>query len=638
MFITLEEKLLFSALDNHPEPIVLHTPVFAPESDTIIDFTFVYFNHAASQQAAPPYALTKGQKVSEMQGFSQEVRKKIFQQLLDVYTSGNDLQITNYNEVLDVHFEVRRRKIEGGVLSITKNINAEIKEQLKKQEQQELVNLILTSSLDGWYVLDVVLDDHGGVVDFIFTRVNNKFLQLSGLAEEQVMGKKFLQLFPAAKDIGSFQRYEEVYLTGISDRRQSHYKAGALDAWYDSVAAKLGDHSVLVTFSDITEIKAKGEEIETKNYILDKIFTHSSNGISFGKVIRNAEGKIVDGIPIMANEAAFQLTGIPKEVYFSKTSVELEPNIVNTPYFRKIVHTMETGEPSIVEYQLESTGRWIEISLSRMDQDHLIIIFTDVTEIKETQLQKERLIEELKRTNAALEEFTRAASHDLKEPIRKVHIFTQRLHQKLDGKMDEEERGLIEKVKTSASRMMMLVEDLLSYSDISYKTQDLEEIDLNEKLQHVLSDLELVIQEKNARIDVGNLPVIKGYRRQLAQLFQNLIGNALKYTKPDEQPVIRIRARKIRKEELPANFIPASENYHLIEVEDNGIGFNQQDAERIFNVFIRLHGKERYSGTGIGLSIVKKVAENHGGFVYARSEEGKGATFSVLLPETTNKP
>ncbi|GAB3937038.1 hypothetical protein GCM10028804_58390 [Larkinella terrae] len=396
--------------------------------------------------------------------------------------------------------------------------------------------------------------------------------------------------------------------------------------------AKLGEHSLMVTFADVTELNTKARELENKNYILDNIFTHSSNGISFGQVIRDQEGKIIDGKPIMANKAAIQLVGIPQDLYFSKTSVELEPNILNTPYFQKIIHTMDTGEPSLVEYQLESTGRWIEISLSRMDRDHLIIIFTDVTEIKEIELQKERLIDELKRTNAALEDFTRAASHDLKEPLRKVQLFTERLQDMLATKMNDEETILMEKVKGANKRMMLLVEDLLSYADISYGPHQLEEIDLNEKLADVLSDLELVIQEKGTTLTMDKLPVVKGYGRQLGQLFQNLISNALNYSKPGEPSAITITVNEINKADVPSHFIPDSNHYYLFQVKDNGIGFNQEYAEKIFNVFTRLHRRELYPGTGIGLSIVKKVAANHQGFVYAESEEGKGATFSVLLP------
>ncbi|GAB4030311.1 hypothetical protein GCM10028809_23000 [Spirosoma gilvum] len=631
-----DEKLLRSVLDNHPEPIVLHTPVFESEAgDTIVDFILLYFNGAARQQATLPYALMNGQKVSELSGYSQEGRKQLTQQLSQVYSSGNDLHTTYYNEQLDIHFDVLRRKLDGAILSITKNVNAEMKERLEKQQQQALVDLILTNSLNGWYVLDAVLNEQRDVIDFLFTRVNTVFLQVSGLSQEQVIGKRLLALFPATKDIGSFERYKQVYQTGIAQRSQAHYTAGSSDAWYDSVVAKLGERSLLVTFADVTELKAKARELENKNYILDNIFTHSSNGISFGQVIRNQEGQIIDGKPIMANEAAIQLVGIPKELYFSKTSVELEPNILNTPYFQKIVHTMDTGEPSLVEYQLESTGRWIEISLSRMDRDHLIIIFTDVTDIKAIELQKERLIDQLKRTNAALENFTRAASHDLKEPLRKVHLFTDRLHQRLAAKMNEEEIALMEKVKGANRRMMLLVDDLLAYADMSYATHLLEAVDLNEKVAEVLSDLELVIQEKGTTIEVAKLPVVNGYGRQLGQLFQNLISNALNYSKPGQPSAITITVKEIAKDKVAAPFIADSDHYYLFQVKDNGIGFKQEYAETIFQVFTRLHSKEKYPGSGIGLSIVKKVAENHRGFVYAESQEGQGATFSVLLPRNT---
>lgn len=159
-------------------------------------------------------------------------------------------------------------------------------------------------------------------------------------------------------------------------------------------------------------------------------------------------------------------------------------------------------------------------------------------------------------------------------------------------------------------------------------------IDLNEKLKRVLEDLELAIEQKKARIDVGVLPVVSGYRRQLQQLFQNLIANALKYSKPGVPPEITITARTISGRE--AGFALNHElhrNFHLIAVRDNGIGFEQSDAERIFHVFTRLHANTEYWGTGVGLSIVCKVAENHGGHVAAESTPGNGALFKVYLPQ-----
>jgi len=168
-----------------------------------------------------------------------------------------------------------------------------------------------------------------------------------------------------------------------------------------------------------------------------------------------------------------------------------------------------------------------------------------------------------------------------------------------------------------------LIDDLLLYSHVSQRPHEMEWVDLNEKVQRVLDDLELDVQQKGAIISVDKLPVVKGYRRQLQQLFQNLISNALKYSKKDVPPRIDISATEVTEHEKP---------YHLIKVKDNGIGFEQEYADKIFQMFTRLHGKGEYSGTGVGLSIVKKVIENHNGYIRVESTPGKGSIFKVFLP------
>jgi PAS domain S-box-containing protein len=245
-----------------------------------------------------------------------------------------------------------------------------------------------------------------------------------------------------------------------------------------------------------------------------------------------------------------------------------------------------------------------------------------------------QLNEELARSNTNLEEFTRAASHDLKEPIRKVDFFVNRLKTSLQNKIGNEEKILFERVESATDRMRLLIDDLLEYSHLTQSQREQEKIDLNDKIRLILADLELMIREKNATIEVGKLPIVKGHRRQLQQLFQNLVSNGLKYSNSKVSPKIKITSKTITGEEVPVLLPPetALQEFYLIEVCDNGIGFDQSDAERIFNVFTRLHGNKEYPGTGIGLSIVKKVVENHHGYIYAKGEPGKGACFSVLLP------
>jgi light-regulated signal transduction histidine kinase (bacteriophytochrome) len=246
----------------------------------------------------------------------------------------------------------------------------------------------------------------------------------------------------------------------------------------------------------------------------------------------------------------------------------------------------------------------------------------------------QNLNNELKRTNQNLEEFAYAASHDMKEPIRKIHLFTDRLKGELASQLTDTQQNLFARVENAAKRMNTLIEDLLTYSVVSRGMSHMEEVDLNVKMKNVMEDLEVEIEEKNAVLTIDPLPVIRGQKRQMQQLFQNLIGNSLKYSKPGLVPHIHIRYRTVRGSEMP---LPLPEEagkkqFHLIEVVDNGIGFEQEDAERIFQVFTRLHGNAEYKGTGVGLSIVKKVVENHQGYIRATSVPGEGTTFQVLLP------
>lgn len=381
-------------------------------------------------------------------------------------------------------------------------------------------------------------------------------------------------------------------------------------------------------------VQERTAELEQQKNLLDNILANSSNGISVSEVIRDANGIVIDARTILANDAAVRFTGLPRNVYLTKTATEIDPNLVGSDYYHICVKTLETGEPSIIQYYLEPTGKWLELTVSRMDEEHLIHIFTDVTPIKASQLDLERTIDELKRSNANLEEFAYAASHDLKEPIRKINYFSERIRGELKDSLSESQLSLFERMEHATERMRVLIDDLLEYSHVSRGVSEFEEIDLNVKVQNVLEDLELEIQEKGARIWVEPLPTIKGHRRQIQQLFQNLIGNALKYRKPDVPVEIRVSSKVIKGKDsglsLPVHEV--NQNFYLIEVEDNGIGFEKKDAERIFHVFTRLHGNTEYKGTGVGLSIAQKVVQNHKGYIRAKGEPGKGSLFQVYLP------
>jgi light-regulated signal transduction histidine kinase (bacteriophytochrome) len=242
--------------------------------------------------------------------------------------------------------------------------------------------------------------------------------------------------------------------------------------------------------------------------------------------------------------------------------------------------------------------------------------------------------EELARSNTNLEEFAYAASHDMKEPIRKIHFFSDRIRASLADKFPAEELRYFTRMEEASRRMTSLIDDLISYSQVSLRPKSLEEINLNRLIEIVLTDLDLEIEQKKAKIHAGKLGSVPGHQRQLQQAFQNLIANSLKYSQANQVPEISIESKIVPGQDtgLHLSADEQQKEFRMITIRDNGIGFDQEDAERIFNVFTRLHGNAEYRGTGVGLSIVRKVIENHQGYVKAESQQGMGARFMVFLP------
>jgi PAS domain S-box-containing protein len=253
------------------------------------------------------------------------------------------------------------------------------------------------------------------------------------------------------------------------------------------------------------------------------------------------------------------------------------------------------------------------------------------TKVKERTKELQEANEQLAQTNAELERFAYVTSHDLQEPLRKIKIFAYRIEDELQFGNVENALKFLSKVTTSSERMTTLITDLLNYSRLSKESLKFEKIDLNTVLDEVLEDFEVLIQQKNATIYKEDLPVVKGNAIQLNQLFYNLISNALKFSKDNFPPTLRIECRKAETEALRSLRLP-KKNYYELSFSDNGIGFSKKFAHQIFEIFQRLHSKDHYPGTGIGLALSKKVVQNHGGGIVAESEEGSGSVFKVYLP------
>jgi signal transduction histidine kinase len=237
----------------------------------------------------------------------------------------------------------------------------------------------------------------------------------------------------------------------------------------------------------------------------------------------------------------------------------------------------------------------------------------------------------LERSNKELQDFASVASHDLQEPLRKIQAFSDRLRSRCALAIDDQGREYLDRIQNAAARMQTLINDLLTYARVATKAQPFVATDLVSITREVVSDLEARIEQVRGRVIVGDLPSVEADPLQFRQLMQNLIGNSLKYNRPDVPPVVSIYSHHLI-EGTSNTQKAASGPYCQILVEDNGIGFDEVYSEKIFTIFQRLHGRTEYEGTGVGLAVCRKIVERHGGTITARSTLGKGSTFTVTLP------
>lgn len=249
--------------------------------------------------------------------------------------------------------------------------------------------------------------------------------------------------------------------------------------------------------------------------------------------------------------------------------------------------------------------------------------------ISDRKLAEERLklyTRRLEISNRELQDFASVAAHDLQEPLRKIQTFGARIQSKYSESIPLEARDYFRRMISATDRMRTLIEDLLTFSRVNSAGRRFDWVELEKTVNEVVEDLEISLQETGASVELGPLPRIQADAPQMRQLFQNLISNALKFRKPDQAPKIEIQAK------LREDF--GSGKFWEISVRDQGIGFDPKYSERIFTIFQRLHGREEYPGTGVGLAVCRRIAERHGGRIQAESTLGMGSVFRVLLPET----
>lgn len=348
-----------------------------------------------------------------------------------------------------------------------------------------------------------------------------------------------------------------------------------------------------------------------------------------------------DGFTDYYNNRWYEYTGLEEDGHGDNSwTPVLHPNDVSLVK-EFWYYSVENGNPYQLEFRIKNIYskeyRWfLSKAVPIRDKTGAITKWfgtcTDIHEHKSITEKLEILVadrtKELQRSNDDLQQFAHVASHDLKEPVRKIKTFLSRLEDRLDGKLDESSTKFIERIHVAADRMFNMIDGVLAYSKINADSQKTTLVDLNEIIRNIETDLEIALQRSHGKILYQNLPKLEGASVLLYQLFYNLINNSIKFAQETIPPIISISAEIINDQD---------KSFALISLEDNGIGFDSNQTNHIFETFTRLNPKDRYEGTGLGLSLCKKIAERHGGSISASGTPNQGAVFTIKLPLEQNE-
>jgi two-component system sensor kinase FixL len=381
------------------------------------------------------------------------------------------------------------------------------------------------------------------------------------------------------------------------------------------------------TVQDITERMRAQEALRKQAQIIDQI--HDS-----------VVSTDLDGYVTSWNKGAERLFGYTAEEMLGKHIAEVYPPEEHAFLQNQVIAPLrQNGEHEVEVRMRRKSGKdfFAHLSLSLLRDGNgtptgMIGYSMDITERKQAEENLRALATRLEQSNRELQSFASVAAHDLQEPLRKVLMFGDRLQAKCHQALTDQGRDFLDRMLNAAARMQTLIDDLLAFSRVTTQPQPFAPVDLNAVAREVLSDLEGRIAQESGQVEIGKLPTIEADRTQMRQLLQNLISNALKFHRKEEAPVVSIRGKLFNDRMQPLERNSPGDGLCQIIVEDNGIGFDQKYADRIFGIFQRLHGRQEFQGTGIGLALCRRIAERHGGSITAQSKPGQGTTFTVRLP------
>ncbi|MFP4339659.1 MAG: sensor histidine kinase [Cyclobacteriaceae bacterium] len=487
------------------------------------------------------------------------------------------------------------------------------------------IETILNSTDDGIILFDVIREEENEVIGLRYNFLNKSAERIIGSSQE-VIGKKLTEVHSDYRYNGLFEAYLGVVRTGKNFRTEWYYEADGIRNWFRIVAQPL-DNKLLVSFNDITDYKLLIEE-KSRNAVLYRSLIRSLPHAYLLLLDKDLNCLIVEGNPLQA----FGFEGRIQEG--DALTEKMNPIFFNG--FSPMLQKALKGEGSKTEIRDGESLYRIHIQPVKDDEGSLfsiLILSEDIAIFQKTSNELRNQIYALDSANQSLEQFAYVASHDLQEPLRKIRAFGDRIKAKYEDSLDDTGKDYLSRMQNAAGRMQKLIDDLLKFSRAGRVQNPFEPVRLVDVVKEAISSLEISIEETKAEVIIEELPEVEGDAAMLEQLFQNLISNGIKFRKENEKPRIRIYAEE---EPEVTSDSEHSQAYYSIIVEDNGIGFDEKYLDRIFEIFQRLHGRNVYTGTGIGLAICKKIVDSHQGEITARSKPGEGASFIIRLPQKIN--
>ncbi|GAA4453295.1 hypothetical protein GCM10023189_18130 [Nibrella saemangeumensis] len=640
--------LLQTVIDNIQAGLLLVDAVREPQTGRITDFRYRVTNAYNARLAGKTVEQMNGRLIHDV--FPGWQHSDLFRSMVAVVESGQPQKAIfpysdyGWNGWFDGSFIPVGDGLLYTYIDVTQLKKSELEARQAERERQyqaETFQAVLASMLHAIAILKVVRDPAGKLEDLYYEYIGDKGLRETGMRREQIVGQSMLRLFPGVRQSRFWAAYEAVLETGEPQQFEEHYQHDGYDNYLNCQVVRLDDDRIVSMYQVINDLKKAQRQTEEQARTLRTVLDGSQNGIIAFEAVRNERGKIIDFRYRLQNEANRQRVSRTDEQLLGHTMLEFFPDVAANGLLDKYIAVVETGVPfrEDIEYDYGQGKGWYNLSVVKRDDGMVLTVMDKTAEkraeesLRANQRQLEAANEELRQSNENLQSFAYVASHDLQEPLRKIQAFGELLVNQYASQIPADGQDLIRRMQSASARMSSLIQDILAYSRISTHGQPFAPVPLKEVLQQVEGDLVPVINQAGAILEVDPLPTVWGDPSQLWQLFNNLLGNALKFTKPGQPPYIQIRVRALRQGELPQALRKRSEPvWWEISVSDNGIGFEEKHQERIFQIFQRLHGRSQYPGSGIGLAICRRVVERHQGLLTASSQPGQGATFRIYLP------